>query len=45
MITPVNIPDTITIVDVPNAVLTAGWDQPIPKPATQSGVRKDMGGR
>jgi RES domain-containing protein len=35
MITPIYIPNTVMIVDVPAAVLTAGWDQPIPMPATQ----------
>jgi hypothetical protein len=35
LITPVYIPDTVSIMDVPGAVLTAGWDQPIPILATQ----------
>jgi RES domain-containing protein len=35
LITPVYIPDTVPIMDVPDAVLTTGWDGPIPIPATQ----------
>jgi RES domain-containing protein len=35
LITPISVPDTVSIMDVPKAVLIAGWDQPIPIPSTQ----------
>jgi RES domain-containing protein len=35
LITPISMPDSVSIVDVPDSVLTAGWNQPTPIPATQ----------
>jgi RES domain-containing protein len=35
LITPVYIPDAVSVMHVPEAALIAGWDQPIPIPATQ----------
>lgn len=35
VLTSISIPDRISIMDVPDSVLTAGWDWPIPIPATQ----------
>lgn len=35
VMTSISIPDRLSIIDVPDNVLTPGWDQPIPIPATQ----------
>ena len=35
VITPISIPDSVPIMDVPDSVLTAGWNQPTPIPTTQ----------
>ncbi|HTX36615.1 MAG TPA: RES family NAD+ phosphorylase [Bryobacteraceae bacterium] len=35
VITPIFLPDSISLIDVPKAVLASGWDQPIPMPVTQ----------
>jgi hypothetical protein len=40
VITPIAMPDRLSIVDVPNDVLASGWDQPIPIATTQ-----EYGGR
>jgi RES domain-containing protein len=40
VITPISIPDSVSIVGVPDSVLAAGWNQPTPIPATQ-----EYGGR
>lgn len=40
VITPILIPEGVTVMSVPGWVLTAGWDQPIPIPASQEYGRK-----
>jgi RES domain-containing protein len=35
VITSISLPDRISIIDVPDTVLTDGWDRPVPIPATQ----------
>ena len=35
VITPISIPDSVSIMGVPDSVLTAGWNQPTPIPVTQ----------
>ena len=40
LITPISIPDSVSIVGVPDSVLAAGWNQPTPIPTTQ-----EYGGR
>jgi RES domain-containing protein len=36
VITPISIPDAVSIVTVPETILVDGWNQPIPLPATQA---------
>jgi RES domain-containing protein len=33
--TPISVPDSVSILDVPETVLAVGWNQPIPLPITQ----------
>jgi RES domain-containing protein len=39
-LTPISIPDSVVIADVPTAVLSEGWDAPAPTAATQEYGRR-----